>query len=386
MSLETYKDEIYAAGAAGVKPAITTNLEQIEADAERVMSPEAFGYVAGSAGTESTARANRAAFDRWRIVPRMLTDVSAPQFATTVLGASLPAPMLLAPIGVLGIAHPEGEAAVAKAAASEGIPMVLSTASTTTIEEVAAASGDGQRWYQLYWPGDRDVAASFLDRAKTGGFTTLVVTLDTRILAWRPRDLDLGYLPFIKGVGTQVYLSDPAFRAGLEQPVEDDPIAAFMHYAKMFGDTTLTWADLPWLRAHWPGPIVLKGVQSVADAHRAVSAGMDGIIVSNHGGRQVDGAIGALEALPGIAHAVGNQITVLFDSGIRCGSDIIKALALGATAVLIGRPYVYGLALGGQDGVRHVIRSLRADFEVTMRVAGFASLDDLTGEILAQAR
>ncbi len=386
MSLETYKDEIYAAGATGAKPAITTNLEQIEADAQRVLTPEAFGYIAGSAGLETTARANRAAFDRWRIVPRMLTDVSAPDFSTTVLGATLPTPMLLAPIGVLGIAHPDGEAAVARAAAAEGVPMVLSTASTTTIEQVAEASGDGQRWYQLYWPGDRDVAASFLNRAQTSGFTTLVVTLDTRILAWRPRDLDFGYLPFIQGIGTQIYLSDPAFQAGLEKPVEEDPIAAFMHYARMFGDTALTWSDLPWLRAHWAGPIVLKGIQSVADAHRAVAAGMDGIIVSNHGGRQVDGAIGALDALPGIAHAVGNQLSVLFDSGIRCGSDIITALALGAQAVLIGRPYAYGLALGGETGVRHVIRSLRADFEVTMRVAGFASLDDLTGEILAQTR
>lgn len=384
--LERYQDEIYGAGAQGAKPGLPTNLEHIEALAERAMSPEAFAYIAGSAGTEDTARENRRAFERRRIVPRMLTDVSEPAYSSYVLGASLPSPFLLAPIGVLGIAHPDGERAVARAATATGVPMIMSTASTTTIEDVAAASGDGQRWYQLYWPKDRNVAESLLVRAQANGFTTLVVTLDTRMLGWRPRDLDGGYLPFIRGLGTQVYMSDPAFQAGLERPPAADPVAAFMHYAAMFGDAALTWSDLPFLRRNWSGPIVLKGIQSVADARTAADAGMDGIVVSNHGGRQVDGAIGALDALPEIAAAVGDDVTVLFDSGIRCGADIIKALALGAQAILLGRPYAYGLALGGEDGVRHVIRALRSDFEITMRLAGFASLADLGPDALASVR
>jgi lactate 2-monooxygenase len=382
--LERYQDEIYVAGAQGTIPTLPANLDRLAQLAADVMTPEAYGYVAGSAGTEDTARENRRAFARWRIVPRMLTDVSRPSFASTVLGTELPSPFLLGPVGVLGIVHQEAEGAVARAAAAEGIPMVMSTASTTPIEDVAAANGSGQRWYQLYWPKDRTVAASMLDRAQTNGFTVLVVTLDTRMLAWRPRDLDNGYLPFIRGIGTQVYLSDPAFQAGLERSVEDDPIAAFVHYAGMFGDTSLTWSDLPFLREHWNGPIVLKGIQSVADARQAADAGVDGVIVSNHGGRQVDGAVGALEPLPAIADAVGDRLTVLFDSGIRCGSDIIKALALGAEAVLIGRPYAFGLGLAGESGVRHVIRALRTDFELTMRIAGFASLHDLTPEILVR--
>ena len=265
----------------------------------------------------------------------------------------------------------------ARAAAAAGVPMVLSTAATTAMEDVAAANGNGQRWYQLYWPKDRAVAASFLGRAQAAGFSVLVVTLDTRILAWRPRDLDNGYLPFLQGVGIQNYLSDPAFQAGLASPVDVDPDSAVLRYTQMFGDLSLTWDDIPFLRQHWNGPIVLKGILSAADAIRAAEAGVDGIIVSNHGGRQVDGAIAALDALPAVADAVGGGLTVLFDSGIRGGADMLKALALGAQAVLIGRTYAYGLALGGEAGVRHVIRALRTDFELTMRLAGLSRLSEL---------
>jgi isopentenyl diphosphate isomerase/L-lactate dehydrogenase-like FMN-dependent dehydrogenase len=262
--------------------------------------------------------------------------------------------------------------------------MVLSTASSTPMEDVAEASGDGQRWFQLYWPQDRAVAASFLARAKTAGFTALVITLDTRMLAWRPRDLDQAYLPFLRGIGIQNYLTDPAFQARLAGPSSADPRAAILEYRRIFGDRALTWADLSFARDHWDGPIVLKGILSVADAERAASAGMDGIIVSNHGGRQVDGAIAALDALPGIAAAVGSRLTVLFDSGIRGGADMLKALALGARAVLIGRPYAFGLGIGGEDGVRHVLRVLRNDFELTMRLSGYASLTELGPQSLAR--
>jgi lactate 2-monooxygenase len=380
--LETYQDEIYLTGLTGAVPDLPTDLGRLEEAARSAMSPRAFDYVQGAAGAGETARENLAAFGRWRIVPRMLTDVSTPSYTTSLLGADMAVPFLLAPIGVLGIAHADGESAVARAAASAGVPMILSTAATTAIEDVAAASGGGQRWYQLYWPKDRAVAASFLGRAQAAGYSVLVVTLDTRTLAWRPRDLDNGYLPFLQGVGIQNYLSDPAFQAGLTRPVDVDPDSAVLRYTQLFGDLSLTWDDIPFLRQHWHGPIVLKGILSAADAVRAAEAGVDGIVVSNHGGRQVDGAIAALDALPAVAQAVGSRLAVLFDSGIRGGADMLKALALGAQAVLIGRPYVYGLALGGEAGVRHVLRSLRTDFELTMRLAGIGRLSELGPDCL----
>jgi lactate 2-monooxygenase len=382
--LETYQDEIYLNGLTGARPVLPADLSALEDLARARLAPEVYGYIAGGAGTGDAIRENAAAFRRWRIVPRMLTDVSHPAFDSVVLGTELAAPMLLAPVGVLRLAHPDGEAAVARVARALGVPMIFSTASSVPMEDVAQANGDGQRWYQLYWPKDRNVAASFLSRAKAAGFSVLVVTLDTRMLGWRPHDLDNGFLPFLRGIGVQNYFTDPAFVAGLAEPVADNETAAILHWAAMFGDTSLTWDDLPFVRERWDGPIVLKGIQSVADAQRAVDAGMDGIVVSNHGGRQVDGGIGALDALPPIVAAVGPRTTVLFDSGIRCGADVVKALALGARAVLIGRPYAYALGLAGEDGVRHVLRALRADFELTMRLAGYATLADLSPATLTR--
>ena len=380
--LESYQDEIYFTGLTGAVPGLPTDLHRLEEAARAVMTPRAFDYVAGSAGSGETALENLAAFRRWRIVPRMLTDVSTPSYAAQVLGAELPVPFLLAPVGVLGIAHPDGELAVARAAAGAGVPMILSTAASAALEAVAAANDGGQRWYQLYWPKDRAVAGSLLGRAQAAGYTVLVATLDTRMLGWRPRDLDNGYLPFLHGLGIQNYLSDPAFQAGQPTPVDDDLQTAILRYTQMFGDLSLTWADIPFLREHWNGPIVLKGILSVGDARRARQAGVQGIVVSNHGGRQVDGAIAALDALPAIARAVGSDLAVLFDGGIRGGADMLKALALGARAVLLGRPYVYGLALGGEAGVRHVLRALRTDFELTMRLAGLAALTELDPDCL----
>jgi lactate 2-monooxygenase len=380
--LESYQDEIYLTGLTGIMPGLPTDLHRLEEVARTVMTPRAFDYVAGSAGSGETASENLLAFRRWRIVPRMLTDVSTPGYAARLLGTDLPVPFLLAPVGVLGIAHPDGELAVARAAASVGVPMVLSTASSVPLEAVATANDGGQRWFQLYWPKDRAVAASLLGRAQAAGYGVLVVTLDTRILGWRPRDLDNAYLPFLQGVGIQNYLSDPAFQAGQPTPVDDDLQTAVLRYVQMFGDLSLTWDDIPFLRDHWNGPIVLKGILSVADATRAAQAGVQGIVVSNHGGRQVDGAIAALDALPGIAEAVGSKLAVLFDGGIRGGADMVKALALGAQAVLLGRPYVYGLALDGETGVRHVLRALRTDFELTMRLAGVATLTELGPDCL----
>ena len=384
--LESYQDEIYLGGVGGATPVLPMNLAALEDLARERMVDASFDYIRGGAGTEDTVRENTAAFRRWRIVPRMLTDVSAASYASTVLGTRLAAPILLGPVGVLKIAHPDGEVAVARAAAAAGVPMVMSTAASVTIEEVAEANGDGQRWFQLYWPKDRDVAVSFLGRARAAGFGVLVLTLDTRLLGYRPRDLDRAFLPFLRGIGNQNYFSDPAFAGALPGPAARHREAAVVRWAQVFGDASLTWADLPFLREHWDGPIVLKGIQSAADAERAADAGMDGVVVSNHGGRQVDGGIAALDALPPVAAAVGSRLAVLFDSGIRGGADIVKALALGARAVLIARPYAYALGLAGEEGVRHVLRALRQDFELTMRLAGHATLADLTPDAVTRVR
>jgi lactate 2-monooxygenase len=377
-----YQNEIYLQGLGDQLPPFTTDGTRLEAVAREAFEPGPFGYVAGGAGAGTTVTANREAFGRWRIVPQMLTDATTRDVSTTVLGQEMPAPVLLAPVGVQAIVHPDGELATARAAAALGITMVLSTAASHTIEEVAEANGDGSRWYQLYWPNDNDVTISILKRAKAAGFSTLVVTLDTWTLAWRPNDLDQAYLPFIRGIGNAIPFSDPAFRALLAKPPEEDLTAAILQWIPMFTGTDKRWDQLPFLREHWDGPIVLKGIQHVDDARRASDAGMDGIIVSNHGGRQVDGAVGALDMLPEIVAAVGDQLDVLFDSGVRTGADILKALALGAKAVLLGRPYAYGLGLGGENGVRHVVRSILADFDLTLGLSGNRTLGDLSPDTL----
>lgn len=369
---------IYAAGMfAQQTPSITTNLARLEDQAAEKLSPEALGYIVASAGSGSTARANRAAFDRWAITPRMLRSSAARNHACTVLGTDMPAPLLIAPVGIQTLAHPDGELATVRAAAELGVPYIHSTQASHSFEQVAEAGGDAPRWYQLYWPTDESVLLSFLQRAKDSGFTALVLTLDTTLLGWRPADLDRGYLPFLANLGIENYLSDPAFQAGLAQPVEENPVAAAMHWAQMFPNPGLSWKNLAFLREHWDGPIVLKGICTVGDAREAAAHGVDGIVVSNHGGRQIDGARASLDALPSIVDAVGEQLTVLFDSGVRTGADMAKALALGADAVLLGRPFLYGLALGGQEGVAHVLRCLLAEFDLVTSLSGHTGAGEL---------
>ncbi|MFB7334485.1 alpha-hydroxy-acid oxidizing protein [Streptomyces adustus] len=372
-----FQYEIYLNGMTGAVPRLPTDLTRLEELTEQRLGPGPVGYVAGSAGDGSTARANRAALERRRIVPRMLRDVHERDLSVEVLGRPLPAPLALAPIGVLSIMHPDAESAAARAAAAQGVPYILSSASSTPMEQVAEAMGDAERWFQLYWAKDREVTRSFLNRAKACGYTALLVTLDTPLLAWRPRDLDQAYLPFLHGVGTANYFSDPAFRAGLAKPVHEDPNAAVMHFVGMFADPAKTWPDLAFLRENWDGPIVLKGILHPDDARLAADAGMDGVVVSNHGGRQVAGSVAAADALPRVAAAVGDRLTVLFDSGIRTGDDVFKALALGARAVLLGRPYAYGLGLDGQSGVEHVIRCLLAELDLTLALSGHARPADV---------
>ncbi|MFF7230967.1 alpha-hydroxy-acid oxidizing protein [Streptomyces sioyaensis] len=379
-----FQYEIYLRGMTGAVPRLPTDLSRLAELTEQRLGPGPVGYVAGSAGTGSTADANRAALDRRRIVPRMLRDVGERDLSVEVLGRSLPAPLALAPVGVLSLMHPDAEPAAARAAAAHGVPYILSSASSTPMEEVAEAMGDGERWFQLYWAKDREVTRSFLHRAKAAGFTALFVTLDTPLLAWRPRDLDQAYLPFLHGVGTANYFTDPAFTAGLAKPVHEDPDAAVMHFVGMFADPAKTWPDLAFLRENWDGPIVLKGILHPQDALLAAEAGMDGVVVSNHGGRQVAGSVAAADALPRVVKAAGDRLTVLFDSGIRTGDDILKALALGAKSVLVGRPYAYGLGLDGQAGVEHVIRCLLAEFDLTLALSGHSRPTTLTADDLIE--
>ncbi|MCE7007142.1 lactate 2-monooxygenase [Kibdelosporangium philippinense] len=379
-----YQNEIYLHGLADQVPPCTTDATRLADSAREILEPGPFWYVEGGAGSGATMRANREAFDKWRIVPRMLRDAAARDVSTTVLGAQLPAPVLLAPIGVQSIVHADGELATARAASELGVPMVLSTASSNTIEDVAKANGTGPRWFQLYWPNDPDLCISLINRAAKAGFSTLVVTLDTWSLAWRPNDLDHSYLPFLRGIGTAIPFSDPVFRSGLADTPENDTPMAVLKWVQTFTGSDRNWEALPFLREHWDGPIVLKGIQHVDDARRAADAGMDGIVVSNHGGRQVDGAIASLDALPAIANAVGDRLEVLFDSGVRTGADVFKAIALGAKAVLIGRPFVWGLAHAGEAGVRHVVRSILAEFDLTVALSGYRSVAELTPDALAR--
>ena len=382
MHFGDFQNEIYFTGLSGTRPALPKTPQALEDAAVEVMTPEAVGYVVGSAGDEATARANRAGFDHWRIVPRMMRGVTERNLATTVLGTAMPAPVLLAPIGVMEIVHPEAERAVARAAKATGLPMILSTAASTTLEDVAADLGDSPRWFQLYYPRNRDLAANLVRRAEASGYGAIVLTLDTWSLGWRPRDLEQAYLPFLKSMGIANYLSDPVFRALLDKTPEEDPQMAVLTFLGLFGNPAMDWSDLEFLRAQTTLPIVLKGICHPDDALHGLDLGADAVLVSNHGGRQVDGAVAAVDALPDVVKAVNGQAPVLLDSGIRTGADVVKALSLGAAAVLLGRPYLYGLALGGEAGVVEVLRSLLADVDLTMALSGHASPAELGPEVL----
>jgi lactate 2-monooxygenase len=383
--LAGYQNRIYLEGLGGKLPDLPLTYAALEARAERQLTRGAYGYVAGGAGSEDTMRANREAFRRWRIVPRMLRDVSRRDLATTVLGTAMPAPLLLAPVGVQSIVHPDAEVAVARAAAATGVPMVLSTASSRSLEEVAEALGGSPRWFQLYWPSDPDLAASLLGRAERAGYGAIVVTLDTWLLAWRPRDLEVAYLPFLHGEGIANYLSDPVFRAALAAPPEEDMAGAVGHFLEVFSDPSVTWAGLSFLRENTRLPIVLKGILHPDDARRAADHGVDGILVSNHGGRQVDGAIAALDALPGVVDAVPESMPVLFDSGVRTAADAFVALALGARAVLLGRPYMWALAVGGEAGVAELLRGFLAELDLTFALSGHTGLDQVGRHALVRS-
>jgi L-lactate dehydrogenase (cytochrome) len=360
--------------------------EDWEAAAESVLDAGAFGYIAGGAGGEATMRANLEAFGRRRLRPRMLAGNVERDLTIDVLGTTSAAPFLLAPVGVLSIAHAEAEVGAARGAAATGVPFVLSSAATSTIEAVADAMDDAPRWFQLYWINDRKVAASFVRRAEASGYSAIVVTLDTPALAWRPRDLRNAYLPFLRGEGCGQFFSDPVFCAKLEKPPEEDVLAAAALMLATFPNLGLTWDDLAWLREQTALPLLVKGVLRGDDAERARERNVDGIIVSNHGGRQVDGAIASLDALVEVRDAVGPDYPLLVDGGIRRGADVLKALALGADAVLIGRLYAYALAAGGAAGVEALVRQLLAEVDLTLALCGASSVRELNATLLSDTR
>lgn len=405
--------EIYLQGGGGRRPLVPLDFEAMERACRKRLSPEAFGYLAGGAGRESTMQANRQAFERWCILPSMLRDVSCRDLSVELLGRKLPAPVLLCPVGALELAHPHADAAVARAARGLGLPMIFSNQASVPMEVCAAAMGDSPRWFQLYWSKSNELVESLVRRAEACGCEAIVVSVDTPLLGWRTRDLENGYLPFLRGRGLSQYFTDPVFQRLLDEPGagapdpdsprpkglgvlellyqinrnypgglltnlrSDRPLRAVRQFIRIYSRTTLTWKDLDFLRGITRLPVLLKGILTVEDAQRALDQGLDGIIVSNHGGRQVDGSITALDALDAISRALGDRLVLLFDSGIRHGADVFKALCLGARAVCLGRPFVYGLALAGEEGVREVLANLLADFELTMALSGCCSPAEL---------
>jgi lactate 2-monooxygenase len=415
-SASEWQTEIYLNGFAGKKPRVNVSMKSLKESARKVMSKKAFAYIAGGAGNEDTITANSKAFARWKIIPRMLRDVGDRDTSIELFGQKLPAPVLLSPVGVLEMVHREADIAVATAASRLGLPFIFSNQASKPMEECATVMGNSPRWFQLYWSKSNELVKSFLKRADQCGCSALVVTLDTTMLGWRTRDLDMAYLPFLEGKGIAQYTSDPVFQKLLDAEEETQqvnrtisfhtikglfemvnnypgngflkklrsgrPIKAVRKFVSIYSNPATTWNDLSFLRQNTKLPIVLKGILHPDDARRALDAGMDGIIISNHGGRQVDGSISTLEALPEIAAVIQGKIPILLDSGVRGGADIFKALALGAKAICVGRPYVYGLALAGEQGVYEVMRNLMADFELTMGLSGCKNISEIQADAL----
>ncbi|MEU7015028.1 alpha-hydroxy-acid oxidizing protein [Streptomyces sp. NPDC046385] len=375
-----YQNEIYLAGLFGTQPKLPLTFAELEDRARAALPPSVWSYVAGGAGDEHTQRANTEAFRNWGLVPRMMVGAAQRDLTVDLFGLRLPTPLLMAPVGVIGLCAQDGhgDLATARAAARTGVPMIASTLSEDPLETVAAELGDTPGFFQLYTPTDRALAESLVRRAETAGFKAVVVTLDTWVTGWRPRDLATGNFPQLRGHALANYTSDPVFRARLAKPPEEDPQAAVLEWTGIFGNP-LTWDDLPWLRSLTTLPLVLKGLCHPEDVRRARDGGVDGVYCSNHGGRQANGGLPALDALPDVV-AAADGLPVLFDSGVRTGADAVKALALGATAVAVGRPYAYGLALDGADGIVHVLRSLLAEADLLMAVDGYPTLADLRAE------
>ncbi|KAI0443596.1 glycolate oxidase [Xylaria telfairii] len=384
-----YKVDVYKQGILqGILPAATTDPNELRLQAKKAMRLDAYDFLAGAAGESASVDANRLAFHQWKIVPRMMRPTVPRDLSVTLFGEKYESPVLCAPVGIQEVYHKDKEIGTASACAELRVPFTISTASSSTLSEVAKACGDQPRWFQLYWPMDDEITASILQNAKALGFKVLVVTVDTATMAWRPSDLDRAFLPFMAGQGMAVGLSDPVFRRKFSESnngdtPESNPFGAARAWlSEAHSGESHSWEHLEVLKKHWDGPIVLKGIQHPKDAILAWQHGMSGIVVSNHGGRNVDGAVGSLDMLPEIVAAVGDRMTVLFDSGIRTGADVIKALSLGAKAVFVGRPIMYGLGIGGKNGAKHVLASLLADLDTTMGLACMKSVAELSPDNL----
>ena len=382
MGFGDFQNEIYFQGLRGVVPEYPVAFAELEQRAQAAMPPSIWSYVAGGAGDERTQRANVAAFDRWGLIPRMFVGAKERDLSVDLFGMTLPTPLFMAPVGVIGLCAQDGhgDLATARATARTGVPMVASTLTVDPLEDVAAEFGDTPGFFQLYTPTDRDLAASLVHRAEQAGYKGIVVTLDTWITGWRPRDLSTGNFPQLRGHCLANYLTDPVFLSGLQRSPEEDPMSAVLRWVQLFGNP-LRWEDLAWLLSLTELPLIVKGLCHPDDVRRARDGGVDGIYCSNHGGRQANGGLPALDMLPEVV-AAAEGLPVLFDSGIRSGADVVKALALGATAVGVGRPYAYGLALGGVDGIVHVLRTLLAEADLIMAVDGYPARKDLTRECL----
>ncbi len=409
--------EIYVNGLRGRLPVLPLRYEQLREQAKIKLSKSAFDYLDGGAGMERTMLSNREAFSKYQLRPFMLRDTTDCDIGISLFGKSYPTPFFLSPIGVLELANREANLAVGRAAASLGIPFIFSNQASKPMEETASAMHDGPRFFQLYWSKSNDLVASLLRRAEAAGCDAIVVTLDTPLLGWRMRDLQQGFLPFLYGMGIAQYTSDPVFQKLVtsEELMQDEdqagfpnltllrslyrmaknfpgntwsnfitrrPLSSIRKFINVFMRTNLQWDDLQSLRNYTSLPIILKGIQTVPDAKKAIEVGVDAIMVSNHGGRQVDGAIGSLYALDDIAKEIGHQIPILFDSGIRSGADAVKAMALGAQAVGIGRPYAFALAVAGEEGVKNLLEYYLAEFTLTMRLCGCRTLDEVDRSLL----
>ena len=379
--------ELYIAGMGGARPTMPMTYGELESRARGALPPEMLSYVAGGAGNEFTQELNVTAFERYALVPRILAGVAERDLGIELFGLQLPTPLLLAPIGVIGLCAQDGhgDQAVARASARTGVPMIASTLTMDPLEDVAPLAGETPGFFQLYTPTDRDLAASFVERAERAGYKGIVVTVDTSVLGWRPRDLAFASFPQLRGLCLANYFSDPLFLAKLEKTPDEDPRAAVLAWALGFTNPGLSWDDLAWLRSLTDLPLLLKGICHPEDVRRAIDGGVDGIYCSNHGGRQANGGAAAIDLLPGVVEAAGD-VPVLFDSGVRGGEHVVKALALGATAVAIGRPYAYALAVGGEDGVVHLLRSLLAEVDLIMAVDGYPTLAELIPDALITRR
>lgn len=372
-----FQNEIYGAGVRGTIPKLPVDFTLLEARATAAMPPAVLSYLQGGCGDEFTQDNNAGAFHHWGMTPRMMVDCTKRDLSIELFGLALPSPLFMAPVGINGICTQDGhgDLAAARASAMTRVPLMASTLSNDPMEKVAETLGDMPGFFQLYTPKDRELAESLVSRAEAAGFKAIVVTLDTWVTGWRPRDLNAANFPQLRGAVLMNYFSDPVFRAMLAKPPEEDPAAAIGTWAATFGKV-LTWADMPWLKSMTKLPIILKGICHPDDARRAIDLGADGIYCSNHGGRQANGGIAAIDMLSGVVAASG-ATPVLFDSGIRSGSDVVKALALGATAVGVGRPYAYGLALGGAEGAAHVLKCLLAEADLLMAVNGYPTIADV---------